>query len=84
MISAEFGKVGSKGELYLPKKFREKLGLTPNSRIRYYLSPKGNLVIEKVFTIEELIAAPSIATVSVEEIETLSESMQQKGEQARD
>ncbi len=84
LISDEFGKVGSKGELYLPKKLRNVLGLEPNSRIRYYISPKGYLIIEKVISIEELLKSPSLAKVTVEEIENLSEILQKKGENNND
>lgn len=84
MISDEFGKVGSKGELYLPKKFRNALGLEPNSRIRYFISPKGYLIIEKVISIEELLKSPSLAKVTVNEIEKLSETMQKEGENIND
>ena len=80
MISEEFGKVGSKGELYLPKKFREALGLFPNSRIRFYISPKGYLIVEKVVSIEDLLKSPPLAKVSSVDVEKLSETMQKKGE----
>ncbi len=80
MISEEFGKVGSKGELYPPKKIREALGLFPNSRIRYFLSPRGYLIVEKVVSVEDLLKTPALAKVSSEERERLSESMQKKGE----
>ncbi len=84
MISDEFGKIGSKGELYLPKKLRNLLGLEPNSRIRYFVSPKGYLMIEKVISIEELLKSPSLAKVTVEEIEKISVTMQKKGENNSD
>jgi len=80
MVSEEFGKVGSKGELYPPRKIREALGLYPNSRIRYTISPKGYLIVERVISVEDLLVSPPLAKVSTEEIEKLSESMQKKGE----
>ena len=58
LISDEFGKVGSKGELYLPKKLRNVLGLEPNSRIRYFISPRGYLIIEKVIRVLDKEAPP--------------------------
>ncbi len=84
MISEKYAKVGSKGEFYLPKKFREALGLSPNSRIRYYISPKGYLIIEKVISVEDLLKTPSIARVSTQEIEALSETIQKHGEKEFD
>jgi len=84
MISEEFSKVGSKGEFYIPKKIREALGLSPNSRIRYFISPKGYLIIEKVISIEDLLKKPFIARVSPQDIEKLSETMQKRGEEEFD
>lgn len=84
MISEEFGKVGSKGELYPPRKIREALGLHPNSRIRYIVSPKGYLIVEKVISVEDLLSSPTLAKVSTEEIEELSESIQKEGENTFD
>ncbi|MFW9915342.1 MAG: hypothetical protein ACFFGZ_06990 [Candidatus Thorarchaeota archaeon] len=80
MILEEYGKVGSRGELYPPRKIREALGLYPNNRIRYFLSAKGYLIIEKVISVEDHLKSPFLAKVSSEEIEGVSESMQEKGE----
>lgn len=81
IISDEFGKVGSKGELYPSAKLRKRLHLEPNTKVRYRVSPKGYLIVETVYSIEDLLQAPKAATVRFEEIEALSEKMQKQGDQ---
>ncbi|MEX2684124.1 MAG: hypothetical protein Q6373_021320 [Candidatus Sigynarchaeota archaeon] len=81
MISDEFGKVGSKGELYPSAKIRKQLHLEPNTKVRYRISPKGFLIVEVVYSVEELLQASKTATVRFEEIEALSEKMQAQGSQ---
>lgn len=79
MISDEFGKVGSKGELYPSAKLRKRLHLEPNTKVRYRVSPKGYLIVEAVYSIEDLLQEPKVKTVRFEEIEALSEKMQEHG-----
>ena len=79
MTSEEIGKVGSKGELYPSAKIRKALNLLPNTRVKYRISPKGYLIVEIIHSIEELLHAPKLATVSFDEIEALSEKMQEQG-----
>lgn len=79
MTYEEFGKVGSKGELYPSSNLRKLLNLRPNTRVKYHISPKGYLIVEPVYSIEDLLKMPPIAEVTVEEIESLSEKMQEKG-----
>lgn len=79
MISDEFGKVGSKGELYPSAKIRKQLHLEPNTKVRYRISPKGFLIVEVVHSIEDLLHASKAATIRFEEIEALSEKMQERG-----
>ena len=80
MISDEFGKVGSKGELYPSAKLRKQLHLEPNTKVRYHVSPKGYLIVEVVYSIEDLLQESKAATVRFGEIEALSEKMQEQGE----
>lgn len=75
-LSGEIGKVGKKGELFPPKSIREKLGFKPNSKVRYTTTPKGELIVKKIFSISELLDQEPIAFVSVDEIEKLSEEIQ--------
>ncbi len=79
MTYEEFGKVGSKGELYMSSNLRKLINLRPNMRVKYRVSPKGYIIVEPVYPIEDLLKMPPIAEVSVEEIESLSEKMQEKG-----
>lgn len=76
MLPEEVGKVGTKGELYPPKKIRQQLNLLPESRVRYFISPKGYLIVEKIVSIEEILSKPPLAKISVAEIENLSEETQ--------
>ena len=55
MLTEEYGKVGSKGELYPSVKIRKKLGLKPNNPVKYRISPKGYLIVEIVETAENLL-----------------------------
>ncbi len=60
------GKVGSKGELFPPKKVREKIGLKKGQRVLYRIV-QGRLVVEKVATPEELLEKPAKVTITFEE-----------------
>lgn len=61
------GKVGSKGELFPPKKLREKIGLTKGQRV-LYRTVQGKLVVEKIATFDELLEQPPKITVSIEKL----------------
>ena len=69
------GKVGSKGELYLPKKIREKLGLEPEMEIEYIISPNGELIIRKVEKLEDILKLKPIAKVSQKEFEEVKQRL---------
>jgi len=58
--------VGSKEELYPPKKIREALGLKPGRKIRFKV--EGNrLIVESIPSIEDLVAMKSTTRISLEE-----------------
>lgn len=61
------GKVGSKGELFPPKKLREKIGLKKGERVLYRVV-HGRLIVERIPSVEELIESPSKVTITLEEI----------------
>lgn len=84
MTTEEFGKVGSKGELYPSAKLRKQLHLLPNSRVKYRISPKGYLIVEPVLSIEDLLELPRFTTITFDEIEELSEKMQEEGQKDED
>ena len=47
-------KVGSKGELFPPSKLRKLLGLSPGSKVIYYIR-NGKLVIEPVLDVKAIL-----------------------------
>ncbi|HME55537.1 MAG TPA: AbrB/MazE/SpoVT family DNA-binding domain-containing protein [Candidatus Lokiarchaeia archaeon] len=73
------GKVGSKGELFVPKEIREKLDLKAGQKITFRVH-KGRLIVEKIPTVEELLSKPGKVTATMEEIKEnrkeLSEAME--------
>ena len=61
------GKVGSKGELFPPKKIREKIGLKKGQRVLYRIV-QGKLVVEKITSVEEILEKPAKVTITFEEL----------------
>lgn len=70
VVSFEYKlKVGSKGELFLPKNIREKLGLKPGDKLLLKVSDNG-LIIQKVPDLLEMLELPPISNLqTVDEIE---------------
>jgi len=56
-------KIGSKGEIFPPKKIREKLGLTPNQPILMTVH-RDKLIIRKLHSIDTILSTPSKAKIS--------------------
>jgi len=56
------GRVGSKGELFIPKKIRDALGLKPGSIVEYELTEKG-LLIKKKYSLSELLKLKPLITI---------------------
>jgi len=48
------GRVGSKGELFIPKEIRERLGLKPHMRVLYRIKD-GRLIVEPIPVIEDVL-----------------------------
>lgn len=66
---SHIAKVGSKGELFLPKKMRRKLGLEPGRKVLYYIK-KGRLVVEPIATVKSILSNNTdLVEVSQEELE---------------
>jgi bifunctional DNA-binding transcriptional regulator/antitoxin component of YhaV-PrlF toxin-antitoxin module len=61
------GKVGSKGELFPPKKLRIEAGLAEGTDVIFHVI-QGRLIVERLHTVEELIKKPSKVVVSIEEL----------------
>jgi len=66
------GRVGSKGELFVPKAIRELLGLEPGVEVEYIV--EGNkLVVRKVPRIVDAMKSENIElVVGIEEFEAMS------------
>lgn len=75
-MSTRTGKIGNKGEMYLPVDIRKKMGLNPGTKVKFIILPNGKLYIEKIPSLEELLDKNPILKVSIEEVERISEEMQ--------
>jgi AbrB family looped-hinge helix DNA binding protein len=73
------GKVGSKGELFVPKEIKEKMDLKAGQKITFRVN-KGRLIVEKIPLLEDILSKPGKITISIEELKEnrkeLSEAME--------
>lgn len=60
------GRVGSKGELFLPKEIRERLGLRPNTKVMYKVEG-GRLLVERIPSLEDVLKEPQQVEVTLKE-----------------
>jgi len=60
------GRVGSKGELFPPKKVREILGLKPGVKVVYRVE-NGRLIVEPIPSLEDVLKEPKPVKISVKE-----------------
>jgi len=72
------GTVGSKGEIYPPKKAREMLGLKPGDRILLTVRKGAELSIRRIPKLEELLERPPMVSKEYEELERELEEMHAK------
>ena len=56
-------KIGSKGEIFPPKKIREKLGFKPNQPIILFVH-QDQLIVRKLHSIEEILNVPPKTKIS--------------------
>ena len=56
-------KIGSKGEIFPPKKIRERLGFEPNQPILLYIH-HDQLIVRKLHSIEEILNTPPKTKIS--------------------
>ena len=69
--------VGSKGELFLPKKLRDAAGINPGDKIFFELGDKGTIIVNKIPDLLELLKHPAIGkSVTPDEIERDIEQIQ--------
>jgi len=68
------GKVGKKGEIYVPKKVRERVNLNPGDEV--LVEVKGReLIIKKKENIVDVLMDEAIAKVSVDEMRSIREKV---------
>ncbi len=72
-------RVGSKGELFPPKKLRKKLGLEPRRRVVYRIE-KGRLIVEPIPSLEEVLSEPPAVKVSIEEFHDFRRELSRRAE----
>jgi len=75
----EQSRVGSKGELFPPKKIRLKLGLKPKTRVIYRIR-EGVLVVEPIPQLEDVLKQSSALEVSIDELHDLRKELSKKAE----
>jgi AbrB family looped-hinge helix DNA binding protein len=68
--------VGKKGEIYVTKKLREKVGIREGGKVRAEVKD-GKLILETVPTVEEVISNP-VVKLTPAEAEKLSEEVQKE------
>ena len=66
--------MGSKGELFLPKEIREKLGLKPNTKVIYKIE-NGRLIVEPVPSLEEVLSEPPDVEITLEEFHSFRKKL---------
>jgi bifunctional DNA-binding transcriptional regulator/antitoxin component of YhaV-PrlF toxin-antitoxin module len=79
MVETVESRVGSKGELFPPKKIREKLGLRPRTKVLYRID-NGRLIVEPVPSLEELMRREPLVTITVEEFRSFREELSRRAE----
>jgi AbrB family looped-hinge helix DNA binding protein len=70
-------KVGKKGEIYVTKELRKKVGIVEDSFVKV-LVKDGRLIIEPIPRIEDLIKEKKIIELTSQEAEKISEEMQKE------
>lgn len=73
------GRVGAKGELFPPKKIREKLHLDANTRVVYKVED-GRLIVEPVPSLEEVLREPSVIEITPEEFRRFRRELSRNAE----
>ncbi|RLI78978.1 AbrB/MazE/SpoVT family DNA-binding domain-containing protein [Archaeoglobales archaeon] len=71
------GKVGKKGEIYIPKKIRESVGLMPGDEVEVEIAG-DRLMIRKKKTALDLLKGEAVAKIKVEEIREVRDSLSER------
>lgn len=72
-------RIGSKGELFLPKKLREELELSPGSKVEVRVEG-DSLVIKPIPSLKEVLSQPSLVEVSLEEFHEFRKELSRRAE----
>ncbi len=78
LVYAE-GRVGSKGELFLPKKIRDKLGLKPHMRVIYRIEG-DKLLVELVPKLEDVLEGEPEVEITLEEFHRFRKELSRRAE----
>jgi AbrB family looped-hinge helix DNA binding protein len=72
-------RVGSKGELFPPKKIREKLGLKAYTKVIFKME-SGRLIVEPVPTIKEVLQEDTPVEITLEEFHKQRKELSRQAE----
>ena len=72
-------RVGSKGELFLPKEIRRRLGLWAHTKVIYKIE-SGRLVVEPVPSLEEVLKESLPVEITLEEFHKHRKELSRKAE----
>jgi bifunctional DNA-binding transcriptional regulator/antitoxin component of YhaV-PrlF toxin-antitoxin module len=72
-------RVGSKGELFPPKKIREELGLQACTKVIYKIE-QGRLIIEPVPSLTEIFKQEPLVEITLEEFHKQRQALSKKAE----
>lgn len=73
------GRVGSKGELFPPKRLREQANLDPMSRVSYTVE-HGRLIVERVPSLEEVLEKKTTVEISLAEVKRFRRELSKRAE----
>jgi len=73
------GRVGSRGELFLPKEIREKLGIKPHMKVIYRIE-KGKLIVEPILSLEDVLKEPPEIEITLEEFHEFRKKLSREAE----
>ena len=68
------GKVGKKGEIYIPKKIRDLVNLKPGDTILVDVKGK-ELIIKKKESVVDVLMEEAVLKISVEELRSIREKL---------
>ncbi|RLI11833.1 AbrB/MazE/SpoVT family DNA-binding domain-containing protein [Candidatus Bathyarchaeota archaeon] len=73
------GRVGSKGELFPPKRVREALGLKPHMKVIYRVE-RGRLVVEPIPSLEDVLKEQPAVEITPEEFYEFRKKLSREAE----